>query len=631
MKDFREPVKNLLISSYPCGIFLPMKYLMYYLNGFVKKFPLDKSIITIGRGTENNLVIKKNFVSRQHVQINQIGSDGSSISVLDLNSTNGLHLGNNKVKEAVIHLGESFNLGRMEFFLKEGDLEEFEPAPELIPLFNKIDRDNREKYEHSETVDVGNIYDDILKHVLHSGMKQNDFNDFILALSEHLTQLPQFGTLFLLERESKGGERNILFTINGGSRATASLREAVTRNPAILAEQMLYAPLDNGKEHIYTYPVQLGEREAALVYLTPPDQDKRDPLAESFLASLSKLLELLVRLQKPDPKDGASAAGAGKGTRTDIIAANKGMKELLDQAERIAAADIFVLVQGESGTGKELFARFIHSHSNRSGKPFIAINCAAIPENLLESELFGHEKGAFTGAYERKKGKLELASGGTLVLDEVGDMPLPLQAKLLRALQEYEFYRLGGTQPIKVDLRIVSITNLNLRELVKEQKFRKDLYYRLVHRSISIPPLRERKEDISLLINSFTNKFCRASHKSIAGYSVKAFDTLMNHQWPGNVRQLENEIHTMVNLAEDGEMLTYDMLSEEIKEDISEPEALTMRLPARMGKEEEKAFLIQLLEKNNWNKSETARQLNMTYRGLQMKITRMGIQRPEKK
>ena len=189
------------------------------------------------------------------------------------------------------------------------------------------------------------------------------------------------------------------------------------------------------------------------------------------------------------------------------------MKELIQQAKKIASSDIFVLIQGESGTGKELFARLIHKYSRRSKKEFIAINCAAIPENLLESELFGHEKGSFTGAYTQKKGKLEVVSGGTLVLDEIGDMPVNLQSKLLRALQEKEFYRVGGTTSITVDLRIISITNKDLKQLITEGKFREDLFYRLVHRPITIPPLRERKEDISALINFFTLKFCQQGGK----------------------------------------------------------------------------------------------------------------------
>jgi transcriptional regulator with PAS, ATPase and Fis domain len=311
----------------------------------------------------------------------------------------------------------------------------------------------------------------------------------------------------------------------------------------------------------------------------------------------------------------------------NIVAESRQMKELIKRSKKIAGSDIFVLIQGESGTGKELFARLIHKYSRRAKNKFVAINCAAIPENLLESELFGHEKGAFTDAHTQKKGKLEIASEGTLVFDEIGDMPINLQSKLLRALQEKEFYRLGSTTPITVDLRIISITNQNLKQLITDGKFREDLYFRLVHRTITIPPLRERKEDISALINFFTQKFCQQTNKKISGYSVKAFEALQDYQWKGNVRQLENEIHSIVNLTDDGETVGHDILSDEIKANTDE-DGIGQEARLFLGKmdtKSEKTYILELLKKNNWNKSKTARDLNMTYRGLHKKMQRMGI------
>jgi len=283
-----------------------------------------------------------------------------------------------------------------------------------------------------------------------------------------------------------------------------------------------------------------------------------------------------------------------------------------------------------AGTGKELFARLIHKSSRRAKNNFVALNCAAIPEDLLESELFGHEKGAFTDAHTQKKGKLEIASHGTLVFDEIGDMPINLQSKLLRALQEKEFYRLGSTTPITVDLRIISMTNQDLKRLITDGKFREDLYYRLVHRIITIPPLRERKEDISALINFFTKKFCQENNKKINGYSIKAFEALQDYVWKGNVRQLENEIHSIVNLTDDGETVGYDILSDEIKANEGGVAAVDKPFPGKVDIETEKAYILKLLEKNNWNKSKTARDLNMTYRGLHKKMQRLGIQSPGK-
>ncbi|MCK4765170.1 MAG: sigma-54-dependent Fis family transcriptional regulator, partial [Candidatus Aminicenantes bacterium] len=283
---------------------------------------------------------------------------------------------------------------------------------------------------------------------------------------------------------------------------------------------------------------------------------------------------------------------------------------------------------GESGTGKELVAHAIHELSPRHEGPFIAVDCSALLETLLESELFGHEKGAFTDAYTQKLGKLEIASGSTLILDEIGDMPLNLQAKLLRALQEKEFYRLGGNVSIKVDLRIISLTNQDTKKLIKEGKFREDLYFRLVHRIIMIPPLRERKEDISALISHFTKKFCVSSGKKIKGYTVKAYEVLKDYEWKGNVRQLENEINSIVNLTEDGEIINYDILSDEIKAGAREATQTLKISPIDRNEEDERGNILELLEKHGWNKSKTAREIGMTYRGLHKKMKRMGINPP---
>jgi transcriptional regulator with PAS, ATPase and Fis domain len=605
-----------------------MKYLMFYLNGFVKKFPLNKPVITIGRSSESDLTINKDFISRAHARIDQTrtAKNSSAITLIDLKSTNGIHVGNTRVKESIITVGESFNLGRMEFYLKEGDMDEFEPAPELIPIFNKLNRENKKKYESTETTDLTEVYNDILKEMLHIGMKTDDFNAFIQHLSSHISRMTDFGGLFMVTRQ--GDSFNISFSISNIDEMVKTLILLVRDTPAIYDEVVKYAAVPGSPLFYYAYPLEIDEATASLIYITHPNQGEEMPVMEHFLLSLSRLIELYRRLHMGNCRIGETKK-ENDTVSMEIIGASKKMQELLEQTRKIAAGDIFVLIQGESGTGKELFARFIHKYSKRRDKAFVAINCAAIPENLLESELFGYEKGAFTGAYAQTKGKLELASGGILVLDEVGDMPIHLQSKLLRAIQENEFYRLGGSAPINVDLRIISLTNMNLKHLIKNNKFREDLYYRLVHRSITIPPLRERKEDIPALVNFFTDKYCKQSGKSINGYSVKAFEFLLNHNWKGNVRQLENEIKSVVDLTDDGEMITYDILSDEIKGidfDRDEP-TLILR---EMNEDEQKAHIVNLLEKHNWNKSETARELNMTYRGLHKKLSKWEIKRPDR-
>ena len=261
--------------------------------------------------------------------------------------------------------------------------------------------------------------------------------------------------------------------------------------------------------------------------------------------------------------------------RTGIVGESEAIQEVLVKIEQMAPVTSTVLIQGESGTGKELVAKAIHDLSPRRGKVFLAVNCAALPETLLESELFGHEKGAFTGAAERRLGRFELADGGTLFLDEIGEIPFSVQVKLLRVLETRTFFRLGGTQPIRVDVRVVAATNRNLRDLVSLGEFRDDLYYRLNVLNIYLPPLRERRGDIPLLVRRFTREFARIHDRTFRGIAPEAMERLVNAPWPGNVRQLRNLIESMVVLAPGNEIRASD-----IPPDIAEGPGL---LPVRVA------------------------------------------------
>jgi two-component system nitrogen regulation response regulator GlnG len=247
------------------------------------------------------------------------------------------------------------------------------------------------------------------------------------------------------------------------------------------------------------------------------------------------------------------------GVGVAIIGSSSAMQEIYKTIGRVAKTEATALIQGESGTGKELIAKVLHYHSNRWSGPFVAINCAAIPRDLLESELFGHERGAFTGANERRAGKFELAQEGTLLLDEIGDMPLELQAKLLRVLQEREVVRLGGRESIPIDCRIVASTNQPLERAVKQQRFREDLFFRLKVVPIHVPPLRERGEDISELIDFFHNKINTEMGTSITALSSEARDLLLRHNWPGNVRELENTLIRAAVLASGSTLMPRDL------------------------------------------------------------------------
>src|SRR5882757_7541529 len=245
--------------------------------------------------------------------------------------------------------------------------------------------------------------------------------------------------------------------------------------------------------------------------------------------------------------------------RTGILGESAAIQEVLVKIEQMAPVTSTVLIEGESGTGKELVARAIHDLSPRHGKAFIAVNCAALPETLLESELFGHEKGAFTGAAERRLGRFELANGGTIFLDEVGEMPPPTQVKLLRVLEDRSFFRVGGTQPINVDVRVIAASNRSLKEAVALGTFRDDLFYRLNVLSVYLPPLRERRSDIPLLVRTFIAEFAKQHDRNFRGITPDAQQILVDADWPGNVRQLKNLIESMVVLAPEGEIRSRDI------------------------------------------------------------------------
>ena len=297
----------------------------------------------------------------------------------------------------------------------------------------------------------------------------------------------------------------------------------------------------------------------------------------------------------------------------NIIGQNKTMQQLYDLVCRVADTPATVLVSGESGTGKELIARAIHQQSQRRSKPFVAMNCAAISESLVESELFGHERGAFTGAVEKHLGKFELAHTGVLFLDEIGSLRLDMQAKLLRVLQEREFERVGGSKTIRVDVRIVAASNENLKTMVEEKNFREDLFYRLNVVPIHVPPLRERKDDIPLLAEHFLVKYNTAFNRQVQGISPAAISSLNHYHWPGNVRELENVVERLVAISTGGVIgmddLPLDMVSvrDKAADDIFADGAGLREAKAEF----ERHYILKALEKSRWNQTEAAKRLGV--------------------
>jgi two-component system response regulator PilR (NtrC family) len=304
------------------------------------------------------------------------------------------------------------------------------------------------------------------------------------------------------------------------------------------------------------------------------------------------------------------------------------MQRVFDLVSQVADSRANVLITGESGTGKEMVARAIHEMSERRDGPFIVVNCAAIPENLLESELFGHVRGAFTGALHNKEGLFELADGGTLFLDEVGDLPLPLQVKVLRAIQDKSFRRVGGTNDQRVDARIVSATNRRLEEAVAQGRFREDLYYRLNVIEIPLPPLRERKDDVALLVDHFIAKYARELGKDVKGISDEALARLVAYRFPGNVRELENVIERAAALTR-GPVIQVESLPRSVLER-EEPEP-GPRIPRegvdleRLMQDYERSLILEALRPAGGVKKKAAKLLGISFRSLRYRLEKLGI------
>lgn len=373
----------------------------------------------------------------------------------------------------------------------------------------------------------------------------------------------------------------------------------IKRDPSIIVVMMTaHGSVDSVKEAL---------RGGAFDYLEKPiDREQLLKVVESALGRLNRIDD-------------------------EIIGPSEEMERVKKMILKVAGSSSTVLIRGESGVGKERVARAIWKASPRSGEVFQAVNCAAINENLLESELFGHEKGSFTGANTQKKGLFETADRGTLFLDEIGDLDVSMQAKILRALQEKEVMHVGGTRPIKVDVRVIAATNRDLETMVKNGKFREDLYYRLNIIPIEIPPLRNRRHDIPALVDFFIAKHASEVGRPIRGLSTAAENLVMSYAWPGNVRQLESAIERAILLCE-GDEITAEDLPVEIRQQAGPAASFNFKLPPEgiSFDEVEKSLIIQAMEQTNWNITRAAKLLDLSFRTLQYRLEKFGIKKPAK-
>lgn len=391
------------------------------------------------------------------------------------------------------------------------------------------------------------------------------------------------------------------------------LRHAISDNPTLPVVMITaHGTVDNAVEALKT---------GAFDYITKPfDQTE-----------LRTIVRKALKTQDLSAKD-ASPAAASADSRFGIIGQSAAISEVYSVIDRVADSPTTVLVTGESGTGKELVARALHESSSRRERPFIKVNCAAIPRDLIESEFFGHERGAFTGAVASKPGRFELASGGTLFLDEIGSIPMETQVKLLRALQEGEFERVGGVRTLKVDVRLVAATNTDLRKQIEEERFREDLYYRLNVVGVRLPALRERVGDIPLLVDHFIRKYNQRLGKALVGVSAESLSILASYTWPGNVRELENVLERAVLFA-DGDRVFAEHLPQEIVQargvsptgsEKSEEVGLKEQVRAAVS-QLERQLIFRALEQMSGNVTHTARVLKLSRKGLQLKMKELGL------
>ncbi len=634
-----------------------------------KQIESPKDSLHIGRSSDSDLALPDDHISSDHARI---VLRGERYVLGDLHSTNGT---------AVVRRGERIALddtnGR-ELPLESGDVIELGGGDQVVSLTVTV----AEEPEDARVVAVRPIDEfqpatttfekdgrlrllyDVQKHIGGAG----DLNDVLIAICDATFELVPKAThvTIVLRDDSEDGGRPagvsgyvpILTRVRGQEGPTGPIpvtrsvfRKVVSGRAAVVAadapsevgqteslmgasiRSTLGVPLWKGEEILGV--IQVDNRVTAGVF-TSGDLEVMAVLAHnaSLAVANARLVSRLRAAEDRLRKENAFLKGreesrrtGGKAGQPEIIGQSNAMRQLIAQLDKVVDTRVTVLIEGETGTGKELIAASVHYRSRRRDKLFVGQNCAAMPENLLESELFGHKKGAFTGAHEEKKGLFEIADGGTLFLDEVTEMPLSLQSKLLRVLQEGEIRPVGATTEKRVNVRIVAATNRNIEKEVAEGRFREDLYYRLKVFPLRVPPLRERREDIPLLAEHFLKRYAAELGKPAGGFSQQAMELLQSYEWPGNVRELQNEVQRLVIQIEAGGFVTPDLLSPRVRqiEGLLERVKPTKGTLKEMMDQLERWLLIEALREHDNNKTAAAKALGITREGLHKKLRGFGL------
>ena len=616
-----------------------MRPRLLVLSGPLKDstIPLSEGEVTIGREASNGIAIVDPSVSRKHCLVS--GQDGR-FRVRDLDSRNGTLVNGTAVEQQDLQHGDEIATGDSSFLflLEEEDilasasrveLEDAHATAETTIIhprdvvYLQPDRLLRELPANSR---VARNLNALLKisRVVHAIRDLNDLQGQLLDL---IFEVVPAGRGAILLTDSEGHELNSMFARmrQAGQTQLVKVSRTVARQVLEQGIAMLGSDVPSSSElreveslaasqvrSLLCVPLTVFQRVIGCIYLDSDSLNNR--LNEEHLQLVTAIagisavaLENARRLHWLEQENERLTVEVSQ--ERSLVGEGARMKEVYQFLKRAAPTESTVLIEGESGTGKELAARALHRNSPRAGKPFVAINCSAIPETLLESDLFGHERGAFTGAASLKKGRVEVAEGGVIFLDEIGELAPTLQVKLLRVLQEREFVRVGGTHPIKADIRVIAATNCNLEQAIREGRFRQDLYYRLAVLKITMPALRDRSEDIPMLVRHFVQKHAKRCKVKPRPVSREALACLKNYDWPGNVRELENAIERALVLGSSDMILPED-LPESLLERTPPPEMTEAKYHAAV-KELKRQLILDAMEQAQGSYAEAARILGV--------------------
>jgi two-component system, NtrC family, response regulator HydG len=596
-----------------------------------KTFPLTEDQLSIGREPCNQISLLDSLVSRRHCVIRRAGQ---GFQIEDLDSRNSTFVNNVPVKERLLADGDQIRIGKSTLVFQGPDKEAangnaslkldtaptpggptvvlrkqdaiyLQPSQLALGATERTVRDLNVLLNFSKSLNSVHGLAALQQKVLEAVLEISPADRAAILLTEEGTE--GFASVIGWDRRLGPNQpievsRTILNQVIEENLAVLS--NDVPSDETLREAESLLAPRVRA---VLAVPLEIQDKRLGALYLETSSQGAR------FDSDLLQLVTALGNVAALAIENAHHLERLGDENRRlqqelniehNMVGESQRMREVYQFVSRVAARESTILIQGESGTGKELVARAIHSNSGRANRPFVAINCAAIVDTLLESELFGHEKGAFTGAVAQKKGKLEVAEGGTVFLDEVGELAAPLQAKLLRVLQEREFERVGSTHPIKLNIRLITATNRDLNEAAHGGTFRQDLYYRLNVVAIELPPLRERPEDIPLLAAYFTARYSEKVNRRVAGISPKARACMLRYPWPGNVRELENAIERAVVLGSTELILAEDLPDSILEETASSGEPVTALHDG--VREAKKKLIEQAIEQTNGNYTEAA-------------------------